>query len=85
MQEIGKHISSGGTGLISGHRLFEQAVLAGLHWEGALKTPSDSHVMPIGDHHTAKELPHPQVWVALGLVKLNPPPIRAVLKSSCIP
>ena len=34
---------------------------------------------------TAKELPQPQVWVALGLVKLNPPPISAVLKSSCIP
>ncbi|TGH19151.1 MAG: hypothetical protein ERJ68_08720 [Aphanocapsa feldmannii 277cI] len=35
-----------------------------------------------GGPHTAKELPQPQVWEALGLVKLKPPPIRAALKSS---
>ena len=34
---------------------------------------------------TAKELPQPQVWLALGLVKLKPPPIRAEEKSSCMP
>ena len=34
---------------------------------------------------TAKELPQPQVWVAFGLVKLKPPPIRAEEKSSCMP
>jgi hypothetical protein len=34
---------------------------------------------------TANELPQPQVWLALGLVKLNPPPISAFEKSSCMP
>ncbi len=38
-----------------------------------------------GEPQTAKELPQPQVWDALGLVKLNPPPISAVEKSSCMP
>ena len=40
---------------------------------------------PVAQAQTEKELPQPQVWVALGLLKLKPPPIRALLKSSCMP
>jgi len=48
-----------------------------------LSAVSDLSVTPW--RQTANELPQPQVWLALGLVKLNPPPISAVEKSSCMP